>query len=50
MANLAESINDRVADLGIGVSANYFDNDYAMRGGLKRFVFRDGIPMVLTTF
>jgi hypothetical protein len=42
--NLAKVTRQSVVDLGIGTSTNYFDDEYEMRGGFKRLVFRNGIP------
>jgi hypothetical protein len=42
--NLAKVTNQCVADLGVNTSTNYFDQEYEMRGGFKRLVFRNGIP------
>lgn len=42
--NLAKVTHHSVADLGVGASTNYFDDEYEMRRGFKRLVFRNGIP------
>jgi len=42
--NLAKTINNSAADLAIHASTNYFDDEYEMRGGFKRLVFRNGVP------
>jgi hypothetical protein len=42
--NLARVIGSSVADLAITQSANYFDDEYEIRGGFKRLVFRNGVP------
>jgi hypothetical protein len=42
--NLAKAINNCVVDGGIAMSTNYFDDEFEMRGGFKRLVFRNGVP------
>lgn len=42
--NLAKAIKNSVADLVISESNNYFDDEYEMRGGFKKLVFRNGVP------
>lgn len=42
--NLAKVTGQCVADLGVSASTNYFEDEYEMRGGFKRLVFRNGIP------
>lgn len=42
--NLAKVIDNSVADLAVSSSTNYFDDEYEMRGGFKRLVFRNGVP------
>ena len=42
--NLAKVINNSVADLSISEPTNYFDDEYEMRGGFKKLVFRNGVP------
>jgi hypothetical protein len=42
--NLAKVINNFVVDGGITISTNYFENEYEMRNGFKRLVFRNGVP------
>lgn len=44
VVNLAKVMDQSVADLGVGASMNYFEDEYEMRGGFKRLVFRNGIP------
>lgn len=40
--NLAKATDGGVADLGISGATNYFDDEYGMRGGFKRLIFRNG--------
>lgn len=42
--NLCGIINDTTFDLAMCDSRNYFENEYRMRLGFKRFTFRNGIP------
>jgi hypothetical protein len=42
--NLARVTNDSAADIGIGMSTNYFADEYEMNGGFKKLWFRNGIP------
>jgi hypothetical protein len=42
--NLAKVINNSVVDGGITISTNYFEDEYEMRDGFKRLVFRNGAP------
>jgi hypothetical protein len=44
ISNLARVVGGTVGDLGLGTAANCFDHEYAMRGGVKRLRFRDGVP------
>jgi len=42
--NLAKVWNGMVGDLAIVTSANYFEHEYEMRGGFKKFAFKEGVP------
>jgi hypothetical protein len=42
--NLAKVIDNSVVDGGITISTNYFEDEYEMRDGFKRLVFRNGVP------
>jgi hypothetical protein len=42
--NLCRVINDMTIDNASTNSDNYFEDEYKMRQGLKRFIFRKGIP------
>jgi hypothetical protein len=44
VVNLAKVVNNTVADEAISSPTNYFDDEYEMRGGFKRLVFRKGVP------
>jgi hypothetical protein len=42
--NLCRVINDMTIDLAGTSSDNYFQDEYQMKLGLKRFIFKNGIP------
>jgi hypothetical protein len=42
--NLARVIGHSVADRAVNQPANYFDDEYEIRGGFKRLFFRNGLP------
>ena len=43
--NLCRVINDMTIDLAIVTSENYFQDEYQMKQGLKRFIFKNGVPV-----
>lgn len=42
--NLCRVLNDMTIDLASTSSDNYFQDEYQMHSGLKRFIFKNGIP------
>lgn len=44
VANTAKVINDMAIDHAIKLSNNYFKNEYKMKFGVKKLIFKDGIP------
>ena len=44
VANLTRAINDMTSDCNINSSTNYLEDEYEMQFGLKKLIFKNGIP------
>jgi hypothetical protein len=44
VTTLSTVMNDMTLDLNINSSLNYFEDEYQMQFGLKKFIFKNGIP------
>ncbi len=44
VANFTRVINDMTVDYNINDADNYFENEYQMQFGIKKFIFKNGVP------
>jgi hypothetical protein len=46
VANLTSTMNDMTSDYNINSSTNYLEDEYEVQFGLKKLIFKNGIPYV----